>query len=205
MDRPELTDPEQADPAHRVDLYWLPLGAGDGTGCVRVNGRLYEALAAARQRRSRCDLYHAALQVRLRGTWFAIEMAPVWGAPDADRGVVLEGPVGLAVLGRSRWFRYEVRRWPGGRIPDLAEAVDSPQRQSTDEGAAARLLELVPQVPGHVWGRDPVRAGEMWNSNSLVAWLLSRSGHDPATARLPAGGRAPGWQAGLVAARRAAG
>lgn len=196
--------PEPADP-HGVDLFWLPLGAGDGTGCVRHNGRLYEALTAALHRRPRCDLYHAALEVRLRGEPFVIEMAPVWGAPEGDRGVVLEGPVGLGPLGRSRWFRYEVRRWPGGRIPDAEWAVDSPQRLSATEQAAARLLDLVPQVPAHVWGRDPVRAGDMWNSNSLVSWLLSRSGHDPGQVRLPPRGRAPGWQAGLVAARRAAG
>ena len=28
----------------RVDLYWLPLGAGGH--CVRANGRVYEAVAA---------------------------------------------------------------------------------------------------------------------------------------------------------------
>lgn len=196
--------PDAGEP-HRVDLYWLPLGAGDGTGCVRLNGRFYEALTAARDRRPRCALYHSALEVGLGGEVFAIEMAPLWGAPEGDRGVVREGPVGLAVLGRSRWFRYEVRRWPAGRIPDVAEAVGGPQRLSTDPDAAARLLALVPQVPAHVWGRDPLHAGDMWNSNSLVSWLLSRSGHDPALVRLPAGGRAPGWQAGLVAARRAAG
>ena len=30
-----------------VDLYWLPLGAGGH--CVRVNGLVYEAVAARRQ------------------------------------------------------------------------------------------------------------------------------------------------------------
>ena len=62
-----------------VDLYWLPLGAGDGTGCVRTNGRLYEAIAARLQHRPRCRLFHAALEVRLRGERFTIEMAPTWG------------------------------------------------------------------------------------------------------------------------------
>jgi hypothetical protein len=44
----------------------------------------------------------------------------------------------------------------------------------------------------------------MWNSNSMVAWLLARSGlepEDPVLA-LPARGRAPGWRAGLVLAAR---
>ncbi len=31
------------DPA-RVELYWLPLGAGDTSGCVRANGRIFEAV-----------------------------------------------------------------------------------------------------------------------------------------------------------------
>jgi hypothetical protein len=42
----------------------------------------------------------------------------------------------------------------------------------------------------------------MWNSNSLVSWVLVRSGlHGDAVAP-PAGGRAPGWRAGIVAAAR---
>jgi hypothetical protein len=46
-----------------VDLYWLPLGA-DGQ-FVKLNGRVYEALAARWQRRPARDLYHSALQVEL--------------------------------------------------------------------------------------------------------------------------------------------
>jgi len=43
----------------------------------------------------------------------------------------------------------------------------------------------------------------MWNSNSLVAWLLASSGVSVEAVQPPAGGRAPGWQAGLVAAGQA--
>jgi hypothetical protein len=43
----------------------------------------------------------------------------------------------------------------------------------------------------------------MWNSNSVVAWLLAASGIDPAAARLPDRGRAPGWDAGLAVSRAA--
>ena len=46
-----------------VDLYWLPLGAGGHS--VRLNGRLFEAVAAGVQHRRTFDLYHAALEVRL--------------------------------------------------------------------------------------------------------------------------------------------
>jgi hypothetical protein len=42
----------------------------------------------------------------------------------------------------------------------------------------------------------------MWNSNSLTSWLVACSGLDAARVELPAGGRAPGWDAGLVVAGR---
>ena len=29
----------------RVDLYWLPLGAGEAPGCARWNGRIFELRA----------------------------------------------------------------------------------------------------------------------------------------------------------------
>ena len=120
----------------------------------------------------------------------------------AERGVVAEGAVGARAAGRLRLFRYEVRRWRDGSIPDVAEAVESPHRLSEDSNCARRLLELVPQVPTPVWGRDELRAGEMWNSNSMISWLIARSGLDAESVQLPPGGRAPGWRAGIVIARR---
>jgi hypothetical protein len=185
-----------------VDLYWLPLGAGDNTHCVRTNGRIFETLTAAWQRRERRDLYHAALVVHLDGERYAIEMGPVWGNAEPERGVVCEGPVGMRWLGRSRLFRYEVRCWPGGVIPDLDEAVASPQRLSSGTERAKALLAVAAEFPAATWGRDELGGGEMWNSNSLVSWLLARSDHDVTALEPPAGGRAPGWQAGVVVARR---
>src|SRR5688572_22349857 len=126
-------------PQSYVDLYWLPLGAG-GMAVVRWSGRLYEALAARRDGREPCDLYHSALEVGLGADRCVIEMAPVWGNGHPDRGVVGDGAVGSPWLGRSRLFRYEVRRWLGGTIPDAAEAVASPQRLSTDPIHAQRVL-----------------------------------------------------------------
>lgn len=183
-----------------VDLYWLPLGAGGHF--VRLNGRVFEAVAARAARRPVCDLYHSALQVHLRGSRFVIEMTPISGAHGAPRGVVAEGAVGSRHAGRFRIFRYEVRCWEHGVIPDIDEAVESPRRLSDDPEHARRVLELVPQVPTPVWGRDDLRAGEMWNSNSLVSWLIVRSGLDAESIRPPRGGRAPGWDAGLVVSRR---
>jgi hypothetical protein len=185
----------------RVDLYWLPLGAG-GAATVRWSGRIYEAIVARREHRGVRDLYHSALEVHLGNDRFVIEMAPVWSIRQPERGVVGEGAVGLPLLGHSRLFRYEVRRWRNGTIPDVAEAVASPQRLSTDVVQAGRVLDLVPDFPTVTWGRDELRTGDMWNSNSLIAWLLIRSGHDADLVDLPPHGRAPGWLAGLVAARQ---
>ena len=189
-----------------VDLYWLPLGAGSGGQCVRGSGRLYEALVASRLHRPRLSLFHSALIVRLDDHDYAIEMAPVWALGAPDRGVIAEGPVGSPSSGRSRMFRYEIRCWRDGTIPDAATAVDIPRRLSTDPVMARQVLDLVPSCPLLTWGRDESRTGEMWNSNSLTSWLLARSSHDTVSIRPPAGGRAPGWDAGLaVAARGAAG
>jgi hypothetical protein len=183
-----------------VDLYWLPLGAGGHF--VRLNGRIYEALAARVRRRPTCDLYHSALQVEVAEGTFVIEQAPVHDWSGKQRGVVAEGAVGSRWAGRFRIFRYEIRLWFGGHIPDVAEAVDSPRRLTNDEDRARRVLDLIGQVPTPVWGRDELATGDMWNSNSVIAWVISRSGIDAESIEPPAGGRAPGWQAGLEVARR---
>ena len=169
---------------------------------MRLNGRVFEAVAAGLERRDRCDLYHSALEVRVPEARFTIEMAPIPSGPGAQRGVVAEGPVGAYAAGRFRLFRYEIRRWRDGVVPDIAEAVESPRRLSDDPKRARRLLELVPQVPAPVWGRDELHAGEMWNSNSLTSWLIVCSGLDVDSIPPPRGGRAPGWRAGIVVARR---
>ena len=182
-----------------VDLYWIPLGAGPGGAVVRWSGRIYESLAARREHRPARALYHSALVVQVDDASTAVEMAPVW-VTRGDRGVVAEGAVGAAVLGRWRAFRYEVRCWRGGAVPDLADAVGGPSRVSDDAEVARRLIELVPTFPTRVWGRDELGAGDMWNSNSLTSWLLVRVGVDVSGLRPPAGGRAPGWDAGRAAA-----
>jgi hypothetical protein len=183
-----------------VDLYWLPLGAGGRF--VRRNGRVYEAVVAWLERRPRRALYHAALLVDVDGTRGAIEMGPAFAAGSAAaRGaIVAAGPVGARCAGRWRVFRYVVRR--GGEIPDVEFAVDSPRALSADAACARHVLDLVGSVPTPVWGRDELHAGEMWNSNSLIAWLLERAGLDAGAIAPPAGGRAPGWAAGVAVARR---
>jgi len=183
-----------------VDLFWLPLGSGGHF--VRWNGRVYEWLLAHREHRPPANLCHTGLTLSLDDIVYAVEMGPVWNVSDADRGVVCEGPVGSRWLGRYRAFRYEVRCWPEGYIPDAAEAVDSPVRITEDPRRVAALLDVLRDVPALTWGRDELGTGEMWNSNSVVAWALARTGHNMDSITEPTGGRAPGWRAGLVLAHR---
>jgi hypothetical protein len=191
-------DPTAAGPA-RLELYWIPLGAG--ARVVKLSGKAYEAVVALVQRRPRRDLYHSALIATTADGRTVVEMAPV---PDADgrraRGVVGEGPVGTRWARPLRVFRYEIRRWPDGVIPDLAHAVASPVPISDEPAVVQRCLDLVPLVPTPVWGRDELKAGEMWNSNSVISWVLTTAGLGARAGAPPGLGRAPGWEAGVRAA-----
>ena len=131
-----------------VDLYWLPLGAGGHS--VWLNGRVLEAVAARLERRSPCDLYHSALEVRVPEGRFVIKQAPIPDRNGGERGVVAEGAVGSRWAGRFRIFRYEVRRWCDGVIPDASEAVESPRRLTDDPRLSRRVLDLVPHAPSGV-------------------------------------------------------
>jgi len=75
-----------------VDLYWLPLGAGGHS--VRLNGKIFEAVASRFERRTPRDLYHSALVVRVAEGPYVIEQAPVRRGDASERGVVAEGAVG---------------------------------------------------------------------------------------------------------------
>lgn len=183
-----------------VDLYWIPLGAG--AHIVKASGIAYEWAAAKMRRGHPCALYHSALVVSLPEGHYMIEQAPVPDADGLDRGVVATGPVGIRSAGQFRIFRYEVRCWLNGVIPDLGRARSSPMQVSDDPEAARRVLAVLPSVPTPTWGRDEFHTGEMWNSNSVVAWALSRSGLDLISLAPPVGGRAPGWGAGIEVARR---
>jgi hypothetical protein len=152
-----------------------------------LNGKVYEAFRARREHRCRCELYHSALEVATDTGVYVIEMAPAWDELATDRGVVGEGAVGSRLLGHLRLFQYEIRCWRDGRIPDVEEAVNSPQRLTDEAPQARRVLDLIATVPTPVWGRDELRTGDMWNSNSVIAWLLVTSGIDPRLAHLPPG------------------
>ena len=183
-----------------VALYWIPLGAGGHS--VRFNGKVYEAIMATLGRRSRYDLYHAALIVELDGQRNTIEVAPSPDGAETSRGVVGTGAVGSRPLGWLRMFRYEVRCCAGGTIPDLDYAVAGPSILTSDPMIARNLVRAVSDVPRPVWGRDELDAGEMWNSNSVISWVIASSGLPTAQIHPPPHGRAPGWQAGLTVASR---
>jgi hypothetical protein len=163
---------------------------------------MFEAVSALVQHRARCALYHSALQVSTPRGRYVIEQAPVVDRDGWRRGVVAGGAVGMRAAGRLRVFRYEIRCWRNGEIPDVRAAVGSPVRLTDDDDAAQRVLDLLPSIPTPVWGRDELRTGEMWNSNSVISWVLTRAGVDIAEVAPPPGGRAPGWHAGAVIATR---
>ena len=183
-----------------VDLFWIPLGAGGHS--VRFNGIVYEAVSAMLRRRPRCDIYHCALQIAVPSGRYTVEMTPVPNRRGWERGVVVEGPVGTRWAGRFRIFRYEVRRWGDGVIPDLQHAVDEPIRLTNDADVANQILQLLPYVPALTWGRDESRVGEMWSCNSIISWVLCCADVDTVAISLPLRGRAPGWDAGIAVATK---
>jgi hypothetical protein len=189
-------DPQDA----AVDLYWIPLGAGGRS--VRFNGVAYEAMAASIEHRQRHDIYHSVLAIALPSGRFMVEMTPVPDGCGFSRGVVAQGPVGLRAAGRLRVFRYEVRRWRDGIVPDLSDAVASPVRVTNDPTTAQLVFDLLPLVPTATWGRDELAAGEMWTCNSIISWALATAGVDLSTVALPTRARAPGWDAGSIVAAR---
>lgn len=129
----------------------------------------------------------------------------MWPQPDRNgeaRGVVREGPVFASWLSFTRVFRYEVRCWPNGSLPDAEAASGGPRLVSDDVAIAERLLALTEMVPSLTWGRDVSGVGDMWNSNSVISWLLARSGVEMSGICAPDGGRAPGWEAGITVAQK---
>ena len=103
--------------------------------------------------------------------------------------MVATGAVGSRLIGWLRLFRYEVRCWASGSIPDLDYAVGESERLTNDPQTARRLLDAIPHVPTPVWGRDELKTGEMWNSNSLISWSLAIIGLPTGQPHLPPHGR----------------
>lgn len=179
-------------------LWWLPVGGG---GHVVVHtSRWWEAMVARRDHRPPQPLFHTALEVFATGSRHLIEMTPAFRQHTDPHAIVATGPVGSPVLGCTRLFRYQVRCWENGVIADRAVAVDAPQRIALTTDSACAVLTHVHTVPTLTWGRDVFGIGDMWNSNSVISWLLCTAGIDASTIAPPAAGRAPGWASGIAAA-----
>jgi len=133
---------------------------------------------------------------------FVIEQTPVPDHHGERRGVSWRERSDRNSSDASISSGYEIRRWRHGVIPDIAEAVSSPVRLTEEPTRASQIVYLVPSVPDLVWGRDEGHTGEIWNSNSVVSWLLARAGLDPDRIQPPTGGRSPGWRAGVEIAHR---
>lgn len=181
-----------------AELWWIPVGAG---GHVVIHAsRWWERWRAVRERRAVHPLFHAALEIHVGGHRTVIEMAPAWGRGSGSTGVVATGPVGMRPLGVVPLFRYEIRCCDDGVLPDRGWAPEPPRRLPLADHVARAIPDRLRTVPLHPWGRDAVGVGDMWNSNSLVAWLLETSGLDTSDLHPPADGTAPGWAAGVAAA-----
>lgn len=179
-----------------LDLHWLPVGAG--THFQRTSLLLYESLVAALARRPRAVLCHAGLKIGLHGRTYTLELTPV--PRNLDQPPILTGAVGSSLAGRARLFRYQLSINECPTLPDEEWTVGGPVHLVTDPRVMARIFDLAATVPPHVWGRRTPGTSEMWTSNSAVSWLLTNAGVDATAIPLPAGTRAPGWQAGIEAA-----
>lgn len=187
-----------------LDLYWLPVGAGTSR-FQQTSLRFWEALEAARARRPRLRLVHAALKLAgADGQPFTLELMPAFVRDDVPP--LLTGPVGLPGADRLRLFRYQLLCVSADRLPDEEFALAPPARLTSDPERVARVLAFAREVPRYTWGRRVRGTSEMWTSDSVVSWLLCRAGFDVSSIGPPAGSRAPGWQAGigLAAARQRA-
>ena len=185
-----------------VDLYWLPLGAGGHS--VRLNGRVYESWWPRMPRGGRPSTSTTPR------SWFAcpagrfvIEQAPVRDGNGRERGVVSEGPVASRWAGRWRIFRYEVRL--------LARRLDTGRRRGGRQPAATNERSScgTPAARARAAGADAdvgtrrvLRGGDVELELAESPGSLSAAGSRLASIRPPAGGRAPGWNAGVTVARR---
>lgn len=186
-----------------VDIYWMPVAAGTGSHVRLWSLAAWEACDAFAHRRQRKKLYHSALKVRTpRAEDFTIELTPVFGFEPAPPAMT--GPVGFRGADRFRLFRYQMRCIRAERLPDEEWAV-SQTRLTDDSDIAERIVTATKEVPSLTWGRRAKGTSEMWTSDSAISWLLRRVGLDAAAVKVPEGGRAPGWVAGLELACEATG
>ncbi len=178
-----------------VDIYWMPVAAGTASRIRLWSLAAWEACDAFVHRRKRAALYHSALKVRTPAAEdFTIELTPVFGFEPVPPAMT--GPVGFRGADRFRLFRYQMRCIRAAQLPDEEWAV-SQARLSEDPVVAERIIAAAAEVPPLTWGRRTKGTTEMWTSDSAISWLLRRVGLDAGSVKIPEGGRAPGWRAGL--------
>jgi hypothetical protein len=183
-----------------ADLYWLPVGAGTKGPFQQWSLWLWEGIDAAVHRRPRAKLVHSALKLGLDAERFVVELSPAFAGE--LKPPAMTGPVGFRGADRLRFFRYQLRCLHADQLPDEAWVVQPPSRVSEDREVVARLLALTAKVPAHTWGRRAPGTSQMWTSDSSISWLLEQAGLDVSRLGPPPGSRAPGWFAGIEAARR---
>jgi hypothetical protein len=109
---------------------------------------------------------------------FIVETA--WPSPEADtdsRGVAVEGPVLSRRLARLRPFRYEMRCWQDGVIPDIGHAEASPQ--TPDERPRPRTTPARPHRSSARVHMGPRRTADRRDVELELGHLLATHPHRP--------------------------
>ena len=184
-----------------VDLYWLPLGAGGHS--VRYNGRVFESVVARLEKRPVRDLYHSALVVRVPDGEFVIEQAPAFHGDGGLRGVVAEGAVGSRRPRQATPLSLRDQMLAWRRHPGRERGRREPRRLTNDpasRSASSTSFADVP-TPGLGTRRARCRRDVELELGDLLADRAQRHRTSMACIRQH-DGRAPGWRAGVVVARR---
>jgi hypothetical protein len=163
----------------------------------------WERLRALKAGRSPRELLHVALEVQLdSSTKFVIELVPAgFGPARTSTGVVGNGPILSRALGWMRMFQYEIRRWKNGVVEAKDKSTRPPSTYVITRDQALQIIDGASRAPRHPWGQDVLGNGDMWNSNSLVSFVLVSAGMDPAAIEPPASADWPGWDTGVALAR----
>jgi hypothetical protein len=182
-----------------ADLHWIPLGAGGH--CVRFNGRVFEAIEAARQHRPRRDLYHAALVIELEAIGTRSRSRPRRtrrGAPRRgghgrrrEPPRRLAAPVSLRGPPLARWVHRGPRRGgrqapPAHQRPSGRPSAPRCRQHSPDARVGARRARDRRDVALELRGRLADRHRKFVDRRPPAATARSRSR----------------WHAGLEVARR---
>ena len=176
-----------------VKLYWVPVGGTSVTDLLDFIANLLIDNPGGK------TIYHSALRVQFEEggecKQYVIELTETAESPPERRRV--GETVEHNIFGP---FDYTIRLFRNGQIEDEAHATQ-PIELTTDCGIASNIAKLVEaeDVPDLGYGdKVGTRSGatDRWTSNSVVSWLLQRTGLNPGGIFPPSGGIAPGWDAG---------